>query len=761
MPSIRTRLLLLCLVSGACRHPVHDHGAVLNDARVANLRAFAKLYGVGRWFYPGDTAATVDWDRFAIDGVRAIVDAPDAAGRRAVLAEIWHPVAPAVEITSAADPPRVAPSAPLAAGDQPELVAWQHRGFGDSTLATVYASKRLHRERVVPAPGVPFAALWQAVDATPFRGRRVRWTGKLRTSGGALGQLWLRVERGDSTGFFDNMDERPVVSQAWERAEVVGTVDPGSTRIVFGSLMSSGGTVWYDDLELAVQAPDGAWMPVVIRDPGFELADPLASWSPGIGNPRFTSVEGWKVALDHENPASGTSSLRVEAATKVLAEELFSESPTAGEVTAIELGGGLRARVPLTLPSKAGRTVDEVQAEVQDTALAARAHRTPHRTVGYDELAGVADVIVLWNVLEHFWPYWQDVSVDWSSELDAVLRDALDDRSVDDHVATLQRLLVAAPDGHARVTCPGETSRATPPFAVELIEGQVVVTTSTDRAIVRGDVIVEVDGEPAAGLIAAAQARVSGSPQWRTTMACHQFAAGPPGSKLNVRLRRGGTYLDVHVERNDKSTDSVAHAAIERLADGVYYVDLHRTPMAELDRMMSRLADAPGVVFDVRDRPLSNHGVLSHLIERPIDFSEAMYIPHILRPGHTRSSIPSWETEAQIIAPLQPRITGRVAFLTGPRAISYAESFMGLVAHHRLGAIVGRSTAGTNGNVAEVTTPSGCRARVTGLRVTKQDGSRFHLMGVQPTIPVSLTIAGVRAGRDEVLERALAYVRGG
>ncbi|MBC7977247.1 MAG: hypothetical protein H7138_19905 [Myxococcales bacterium] len=756
---MRKRLLLLCLVGLACRHAAREHEAVANHSRVANLRAFAKLYGVVRWFYPGDTAATVDWDRFAIDGVRAIVDSPDAAGRRAVLAEIWHPVAPAVEITAAADPPRVAPSAPLTAGDHPEIVAWQHRGFGDSTFATVYASKRLHHERVVPAPGVPFAALWQAVDATPFRGRRVRLTGKLRTSGRALGQLWIRVERGNSTGFFDNMDARPVVSQAWQRAEVVGTVDADATRLIFGSLMSSGGTVWYDDLELAVEAPDGAWMPVVIRDPGFELANPLASWSPGIGNPRFTSVEGWNVTLDHENPASGRTSLRVEAGTKVLTEELFSESPTAGEVTDIELGGGLRARVPLTLQSKAGRTVDEVQAEVQDKTLAARAHRTPHLTVGYDALAGVADVIVLWNVLEHFWPYWQDVSVDWSSELDAVLRDALDDRSIDDHVATLQRLLVAAPDGHARVTCPGETSRSTPPFSVDLVEGQVVVTTSADSAIMRGDVVVAVDGESAAGWISATRALISGSLQWRAEKARDQFAAGPPGSWVNVRIRRGNTHLDVKVERNDKSTDPIARAAIERLEDGVYYVDLSRAPTADLDQWMSRLASAPGVVFDVRDRPLSNHKVLSHLVDKAIDFSEAMYIPHIIRPGHTPASIPSWETEAQILPPLQPRIAGRVAFLTGPRAISYAESVISLVAHHRLAAIVGSSTAGANGNVAEVTTPTNCRARFTGLRVTKQDGSRFHLVGIQPTIPVTRTIAGVRAGRDEVLERALAYVR--
>jgi hypothetical protein len=84
---------------------------------------------------------------------------------------------------------------------------------------------------------------------------------------------------------------------------------------------------------------------------------------------------------------------------------------------------------------------------------------------------------------------------------------------------------------------------------------------------------------------------------------------------------------------------------------------------------------------------------------------------------------------------------------------------MGFVEHNHLGEIVGSATAGTNGNIAQIAEPTGCFSVFSGLRVTKHDGSRFHLIGVQSTIPVSRTVAGVTAGRDEVLERALAYIR--
>ena len=46
------------------------------------------------------------------------------------------------------------------------------------------------------------------------------------------------------------------------------------------------------------------------------------------------------------------------------------------------------------------------------------------------------------------------------------------------------------------------------------------------------------------------------------------------------------------------------------------------------------------------------------------------------------------------------------------------------------------------------------------MKVLKHDGSRHHGVGIAPTVPVSRSIAGVAAGRDELLEKALAVVGG-
>jgi hypothetical protein len=227
-----------------------------------------------------------------------------------------------------------------------------------------------------------------------------------------------------------------------------------------------------------------------------------------------------------------------------------------------------------------------------------------------------------------------------------------------------------------------------------------------------------------------------------------------------LRVRRKDADLDVTVLRSDNMSEQFSHQSVERLDDGVYYVDLARATNIDINAVMDRLASAPGIVFDVRRRLNGNREVLSHLLTRPDDSNTWLAVPHVIRPDHGSNAMPTWETRGWGLPMLQPHIGGRVAFLIGPSAISYPESILGLVEHYHLGELVGGATAGTNGNVVEVTEPSGCRTRFTGMRVTKHDGSRQHLIGIQPTIPVSRTVAGVIAGRDEVLEKALAYVRG-
>src|SRR5262249_5329495 len=155
------------------------------------------------------------------------------------------------------------------------------------------------------------------------------------------------------------------------------------------------------------------------------------AWRPGSGSPNATANAGWQVTRDTTVAASGTASLRIEQIMKPVTEELFADAPSPGEATDIELGDGLRARVPLALYSRDGHTLGA------DPAAAKRAFgdsASARDTTAFDPNAGIAEIVVVWNVLEHFWPYWDVVPDHWLGELDLAIQDALDDRSIEDHI---------------------------------------------------------------------------------------------------------------------------------------------------------------------------------------------------------------------------------------------------------------------------------------------------------------------------------------
>lgn len=95
----------------------------------------------------------------------------------------------------------------------------------------------------------------QMIDATAFRGKRVRLRGYLKGEELRSGGLWLRVD-GIIDGNYamlalDNAEDRRVEgTQDWTVQDIVVDVAPESVTILFGTMITGDGTVWADDLSI-------------------------------------------------------------------------------------------------------------------------------------------------------------------------------------------------------------------------------------------------------------------------------------------------------------------------------------------------------------------------------------------------------------------------------------------------------------------------------------------------------------------------------
>jgi C-terminal processing protease CtpA/Prc len=60
--------------------------------------------------------------------------------------------------------------------------------------------------------------------------------------------------------------------------------------------------------------------------------------------------------------------------------------------------------------------------------------------------------------------------------------------------------------------------------------------------------------------------------------------------------------------------------------------------------------------------------------------------------------------------------------------------------------------------VTNLSIPGGTYVSFTGQGVWHADGRQLQRLGLQPAVEVRPTLAGIRAGRDEVLEKAVEYL---
>lgn len=669
-----------------------------------------------------------------------------------------------------------------------------------------------------------FGNLMQAFDGTAFRGKRVKFRAAVRSEG--KGQLWLRVDRqsGDM-GFFDNMGDRPIRDQEWKYYEITADVDPDAERINIGVILVGMGKVWIDDASFQVlgdtprlpheparpltarglqnhlafarlyglvryfhpsdQAAHADWETFVIHgvhevEPAKddrELAQKLTELFAPVAPTLRILRTGAKYSLPADLQPKSTAGLKVTywrhhgvgiaARNSAYHSEREQESTDKTDGKTIPSPGlpfeasfgGVKAWVPMAL------FVDE-QGTLPHAASAAPDAARDDKPLfsGDDRAVRLADVIIAWNVFEHFYPYFDVAKTDWSAVLPKSLEAAATDQDATAFRGTLSRMVVELHDGHGAVFKGGAT--ASLPLQWDWIEGKLVITAvgaPAEGSLVRGDAVTMIDGHPAAEALAAEEGLISGAtPQWIRWSALRALALGKKGQTINLTIEpfaAPGTKKEVAVKYESSRTpvEEARPGKISEVEKGIFYIDIGRITNADFDTALPQLEKARGIVFDFRGYPSQlSPGFLTHLASHNLTSAQWL-VPVVLWPDRRQMTFErggEWN-----LPPTGPLLKAKMAFITDGRAISYAESCMGIIEAYKLGAIVGAPTAGTNGNVNPFTLPGGYSVAWTGMKVLKHDGSRHHGVGIAPTVPVSRTRAGVAAGHDEFLDRAVRAVQ--
>ena len=491
-------------------------------------------------------------------------------------------------------------------------------------------------------------------------------------------------------------------------------------------------------------APEGS---PISRPPGN---GPAVEWrhlgyglEPSPHNEIFASWRTYRAPPPGSEASEGYAELR-EAAEK---------SVDAEPVLALTVMPGLVAQIPISLPDSAARVGEAQQRRLDRLATTLRELKLPDEPVTRARAA--ADGIAAWNIARHFYPYWDVVRIDWEGELGKWLAQVPQQQTREELAESLRRLTAPMDDGHVRIIDPKSTIvRRYLPISVRPAGNRWIVdATSIPERIRAGDVVQAIDGKPIDAWYAEQAARVSGSGQFKRWRVRGNFMAGPKDSVVRLVLSRGSDRIEVQVSYDRPSPIAPERPpSIAEIARGIYYVDVTRLTKAALEGSIEMLARARGIVFDLRGIPTSESiSIIPYWITGE-DTAKWMSLPLFDGPFGRWSR--EWRTgwnEKRNGALSKPA----KVLLTDGRLISHLESLASYFPGQGVGPIVGERTGGANGNSVATTLPSGMQFYLTGMRVTRHDGSLLHREGFRPDIEVVPTAEGLRAGRDEVLDRAV------
>jgi hypothetical protein len=469
---MKIRFILAILLGWLLLGPVAPASAAAGDVPprpltqqgLTNLTALTCLIGYVRFFHPSDQAAglaNADWDALAMAGVERVEAARNPRELAAALSTLLPEIAPTVRVLPF---PRSAGSAvgfSQDAGDGGPVrwLAWRHEGVNLHAPFISYTSERVEVGR---APAGASADVAQILDVERLRGHRVRFSAAVRFLAGVEGSAALNLNASTLGGSGSAAWSQPIVREGrggWQRVILEADVPADAFSLTLSFDLTGSGRLTFDDVKATA---DGLDVTGKLMNPDLEEVVP--------GLP----PHGWLLAATPFGAEYSLSPVTGAAAGHWAAELSGLHVRPIAPPIMVDLGGGVSALVPVALPANDQGTFPHLPQPTVPPVPDKPAGFVPS---GSDRTTRLAGVVVSWSVFQHFYPYFEQIQVDWPAALRSGLTSAAVGPDEASYVRTLRRLLAELQDGHAMIFDP----RVNPPvrfaFTWDRIDNQLVITS--------------------------------------------------------------------------------------------------------------------------------------------------------------------------------------------------------------------------------------------------------------------------------------------
>lgn len=368
-----------------------------------------------------------------------------------------------------------------------------------------------------------------------------------------------------------------------------------------------------------------------------------------------------------------------------------------------------------------------------------------------------------WNIIEYYFPYKDIIGEDWNHVLLEFIPKFIQGTDYSSYLMTTAELTTKIHDSHSyvmgqrKIPITNYLGMYRVPVDFVEIDNQIVISKIIQKCgLELGDIVIKVGDNDINELINSRRKIISLSRE-DTNVGLDLFRT--PYKDTDFTVIRNGEKLDVKVIGTEGHSNYNVDTKSQAMEDGsIYYINAGLLREEEIDTIMEKWGDTKGLIIDLRNYPSTPF--LYELAEYLIPTQKEFFVV----------SIPNPAVPGEFYY-LEPHVSGRpkesndeiyegkVVILTNERTGSQGESTTMSLRNAPNSIVLGRTTAGTNGDVRPFKLPGSIECRISGLGIFHPDKKPTQRIGLQPDIYLEPTIEGIKEGRDEYIEKAIEIIR--
>ena len=400
-------------------------------------------------------------------------------------------------------------------------------------------------------------------------------------------------------------------------------------------------------------------------------------------------------------------------------------------------------------------------------------NENPYSSMSYpDDGFRLLSLYRYWNMINYFFPYKHLMDKDWNKKLKEYIPFFINAKDeLEYELATIQ-IIGDIQDTHANLW--GGADKIDewkginyPPIHVRFIENQLVVADyyndelRNEVGLNIGDVITKINGRSIDNIV-------------------QEKSKYYPASNMPTRLRdisadllrSNSNKIDIEFLSNNSKAQTKSlklypkdsldiyrwyrkseEKSYKMLDNNIGYVTLQTIKEDDISKIKSEFKNTKGIIIDIRNYPSTfvPFSLGSYFVSSSTPFVKFTN-GNVDNPGE-------FTFTSNLEIPSQGKTyKGKLVVLVNELSQSQAEyTSMAFRAGDNT-TIIGSTTAGADGNVSVIMLPGGLRTMISGIGVNYPNGEESQRVGIVPDIEVKPTIAGIIAGKDELLEKAIELI---